>query len=78
MSVHVWQDALEAALQETDPEQILLRVRNAETMIFGRIEEINPGQDIGEEQALYDALGALRVVIVRRGSAKDEMRASVI
>lgn len=66
MRVHVWQDALEEALHENDPEQIRAKVRNAETMIFGRIEEITPGRDVGEEQALYNALGALKVLAMRR------------
>jgi hypothetical protein len=72
--LHVWQDLLEEALHETDPEQISVKVRDAETVIFGRIGKINPGQDILEEQALSNALGALRVLTMRRVPMKDEVR----
>ena len=64
MGLHVWQNALEEALQ--DPAQMKVKIQKAETAIFGRFERINPGQDIGEEQALYNALGALRVLTMRR------------
>ena len=66
MGLHAWQNALEEALQETDPAQMKVKIQKAETAIFGRFERINPGQDIGEEQALYNALGALRVLTMRR------------
>lgn len=66
MASHVWQSALEEALRETDPTQMKLKIQRAERAIFGRFERINPGQDIGEEQALYNALGARRVLTMRR------------
>ena len=66
MGIDVWQDALEEALQQTDPTQMKYEIRIAETAIFGRFKKINPGQDIGEEQALYNALEALHVLTMRR------------
>jgi hypothetical protein len=65
VGVHVWQHALEEALLETDPTQMKVKIQRAETAIFGRFERINPGQDVGEEPALYTALGALCVLSMR-------------
>jgi len=66
MTLHLWQEALEEALHEADPLRMKTKIARAETAIFGRFEKISPGQDIGEEQALYNALGALRVLSMRR------------
>jgi|SRR5215475_6111446 len=57
-----WQDALHAALIETNPNEVRTRIRTAEAAIFQRIQTFTPRNDSVEEQALFNALGTLRVL----------------
>ena len=56
-----WQNALQEAIHESDPQIKDEKIRAAVTAIFSRIGGC-PGPDPLEEQALYDALGAIRIL----------------
>ena len=52
-----------AALLELDPTKLLLRLTEAETAIFKRLQTISQGSDSkAERQAIEDALASLRVL----------------
>ena len=55
-----WQDALQAAIHESDPQTMDEKIRAAETAIFSRMQDFSSRPDSLEEQALFDALGAIR------------------
>jgi len=55
-----WQDALQAAIHESDPQIMDEKIRAAETAIFSRMQDFSSRPDSLEEQALFDALGAIR------------------
>jgi hypothetical protein len=65
-----WQDALQAAIHESDPQIIDERIRAAETAIFTRIQDYSCRPDSLEEQALFDALGAVRILRSARRLSK--------
>ena len=56
-----WQDALQQAIHESDPQIKDDKIRVAAAAIFARIDGL-PGLDPLEEQALYDALGSVRIL----------------
>ena len=51
-----WQDVLQAAIHESDPQIIDEKIRAAEAAIFARIQDYSCRPDSLEEQALFDAL----------------------
>ena len=55
-----WQDALQAAIHESDPQIMDKKIRAAETAIVSRMQDFSSRPDSLEEQALFDALGAIR------------------
>jgi hypothetical protein len=64
-----WQDALQAAIHES--EQIMdEKIRAAETAIFSRMQDFSSRPDSLEEQALFDALGAIRILRSARRLSK--------
>jgi hypothetical protein len=61
-----WQDALHDALSERNPDELGIKIQTAETAIFERIQAYSGNRDAREEQALFHALKALRVLAARR------------
>jgi hypothetical protein len=51
-----WQDALQDAIHESDPQIMDEKIRAAETAIFARMRDFSSRPDSLEEQALLDAL----------------------
>jgi hypothetical protein len=58
---YTWQQAVQEAIAETDTNQLKRKIELAEVAIFERIETFL-ATDGGEEIALFDALGELRVL----------------
>jgi hypothetical protein len=51
------------ALLEADPKKLAERVAEAETAIFGRLQQLSRAQDgHAEREAIEDAIRALRVI----------------
>ena len=65
-----WQDALQEAIHESDPQIMDEKIRAAETAIFARIQDFSSRPDSLEEQALFDALGAVRILRSARRLSK--------
>jgi hypothetical protein len=65
-----WQDALQEAIHESDPQIRDEKIRTAETAIFARIRDFSSRLDSLEEQALLDALGAVRILRSARRLSK--------
>jgi hypothetical protein len=65
-----WQDVLQAAIHESDPQIIDEKIRAAESAIFARIQDYSGRPDSLEEQALFDALGAVRILRSARRLSK--------
>jgi len=65
-----WQDALQEAIHESDPQIMDEKIRAAETAIFARIQNFSSRPDSLEEQALFDALGAVRILRSARRISK--------
>jgi hypothetical protein len=63
-----WQDALQEAIHESDPQLKDEKIRAAEIAIFARMQDSRP--DSLEEQALLDALGAVRILRSARRLSK--------
>jgi hypothetical protein len=61
-----WQLAIEASLNEPDPEKLLERVHAVETAIFDRLQELAQNAEDtsseAERQAITDALKTLLVL----------------
>ena len=58
-----WQNEYQAALVELDREKLPERVATAETSIYKRLQAISQSVDRrAENEAIEDALGALRVL----------------
>ena len=54
-----WQHAVHAAMDESDSNQLELKIQQAEVAIFQRIDSFSSAHD-GEEQALFEALRKIR------------------
>ncbi len=54
-----WQHAVQAAVDESDSNQLELRIQQAEVAIFQRIDTFSSAHN-GEEQALFEALTKIR------------------
>jgi hypothetical protein len=57
-----WLTAVQDAIHETDPLLAEAKIRIAEAAIFDRIHDFRAGPDALEEQALLDALGAIKIL----------------
>jgi hypothetical protein len=57
-----WQDALQEAIHEADPLAAEIKICVAETAIFNRIDDFSIVPDSKEDQALFDALGTIRLL----------------
>jgi len=57
-----WLTAVQDAIHETDPQMAEAKIRVAEATIFNRIHDFYGSPDSFEEQALFDALGAIRIL----------------
>ena len=64
-----WQDALHKAIHESDPQTRDEKIQVAVTAIFSRISGF-PGPTPLEEEALFDALGAVRALRSARRISK--------
>jgi len=65
-----WQDALQEAIHESDPQLKDAKIRAAEMAIFARMQDFSSLPDSLEEQALLDALGAVRILRSARRLSK--------
>ena len=65
-----WQDALQEAIHESDPQIMNEKIRAAETAICSRMQDFSSRPDSLEEQALLDALGAVRILRSARRLSK--------
>jgi len=50
------------AIHENDPQMVKVKIKMAEAAIFNRIDDFSATADSLEEQALFDALGAIRIL----------------
>jgi len=60
-----WQREYEASIHESDPKKLLERIHAAEAAIFGRLQDLTRSDSPdhkAEQQAIADALSALRVL----------------
>jgi hypothetical protein len=67
MTTMDWQDALQEAIHDSDPQIMDEKIRAAEMAIFARMSS-RPNSL--EEQALFDALGAVRILRSARRLSK--------
>jgi hypothetical protein len=65
-----WQDALQEAIHESDPQIMDEKIRAAEIAIFARMQDSFSRPHSLEEQALFDALGAVRILRSARRLSK--------
>ena len=54
-----WQHVVQAAVDESDPNRLELKIQQAEVAIFQRIDAFSSAHD-GEEEALFEALRKIR------------------
>jgi 3-deoxy-D-manno-octulosonic-acid transferase len=54
-----WQHAVQVAIDESDLNQLELKIQQAEVSIFQRIDAFSSAHD-GEEEALFEALRKIR------------------
>ena len=65
-STSLWQQALQDAIEERDPQMARVKIANAEMAIFHRMQGFTKNGDFSEEQALFDALETIRALDARR------------
>jgi hypothetical protein len=58
----VWESALQDAIHEPDPMMAETKIRIAEQVIVDRIHDYSTSPGSFEEQALFDALGTIKVL----------------
>jgi len=61
-TVAAWESVFQDAVHESDPMIAEVKIRIAEAAIFDRIHDFGTGLGSLEEQALFDALGTIRVL----------------
>lgn len=61
-TIFPWQQALQDALSEPDPQLARVKVANAEMAIFNRMQGFKSQRDSSEVQALFDGLEAIRLL----------------
>jgi hypothetical protein len=57
-----WESPLGDAVRESDPATAEAKIRMAEEAIFGRIHDCSTSPGSLEEQALFDALGTIKIL----------------
>src|SRR5215831_2165562 len=57
-----WFSAVQDAIHETDPQMVEVKIRIAEAAIFNRIHDFSASSGSLEEQAMFDALGSIRIL----------------
>jgi predicted RNase H-like nuclease len=65
-SALLWQQALQDAIEEPDPQVARVKIANAEMAIFNRMQGFTPNGDFSEEHALFDALETIRALDSKR------------
>jgi hypothetical protein len=65
-----WLTTVQDAIHETDPQKAEVKIRLAEAAIFNRIHDFGAHPDSLEEQALFDALGAIKILRSSRRLSK--------
>jgi len=65
-----WLTAVQDAIHETDPQLVDDKIRIAEAAIFDRMQDFTGCHDPLEEQALCDALGAIKILRSARRLSK--------
>ena len=70
MTTMDWQDALQEAIHEPDPQIVDEKIRAAETAIFARMQDFSSRPDSLEKQALFDALGTVKILRSARRLSK--------
>ncbi len=58
---HAWQQAVQEAIAEMDPNELERKIQLAEVAIFERIDTFSAA-DSGEDVALFQALGKLQAL----------------
>jgi hypothetical protein len=58
---YVWQQAVQEAIAESDPNQLERKIKIAEVALFERIDTFLAA-DSGEDIALFEAFGKLRAL----------------
>jgi len=58
---HAWQQAMQEAIGESDPNELQRKIQLAEVAIFERIDTFSAA-DSGEDVALFQALGKLQAL----------------
>jgi len=61
-TVAAWESVFQDAVHESDPMIAEVKIRIAEAAIFDRIHDFGSSPGSLEEQALFDALGTIRVL----------------
>jgi hypothetical protein len=59
--IYTWQQAVQDAIDESDPNQLEQKIQLAEIAIFERIDRFSAADD-GEDVALFEALDKLRAL----------------
>jgi hypothetical protein len=59
--IYTWQQAVQDAIDESDPNQLEQKIQLAEIAIFERIDRFSVVDD-GEDVALFEALDKLRAL----------------
>jgi hypothetical protein len=62
IAIGAWESALQDAVHEPDPTMAEAKIRMAEEAIFDRIHDCSISPGSLEEQALFDALGTIKIV----------------
>ena len=57
-----WQQALQDALREPDPQLARVKIADAEMAIFNRMQGFKSQRNSSEEQALFDGLETIRAL----------------
>jgi hypothetical protein len=60
-TTYTWQQAVQEAIAESDPNQLERKIQLAEVVIFERIDTFSAA-DSGEDVALFQALGKLQAL----------------
>jgi hypothetical protein len=66
IAIDAWESVLQDAVHEPDPIIAEVKIRMAEEAILDRIHDHSTSPGSLEEQALFDALGTIRVLRTRR------------
>jgi hypothetical protein len=62
IAIGAWESALQDAVHEPDPTMAEAKILIAEEAIFDRIHDCSTSPGSLEEQALFDALGTIKIL----------------